>query len=186
MERLTTKEVIGETLKELLLTKPLSKITVNEIASTCHINRQTFYYHFVDIPDLVEWVVLNEADKEIKKNKEYKTWEEAFLAVFELIIKDKPFIENIYHSVSKDILTKYLYKLVYPTIYKVVDILSKDYHCNEDDKVFIANFYKDAFVALVIEFVDKDMKDDPKIIIDKLSRLLDGTIEHSIKSYTKS
>lgn len=184
MERLTTKEVIGETFKELLLTTPLDKIGVNDIAEASKISRKTFYYHFLDIPDLIEWICIEEADKEIKRSKEYKTWQEAFLSVFNLLIKDKPFIENIYHSVSHDVLTRYLYKLVYPVIYKVVDIKSQSYHVKEEDKVFITNFYKGAFVALVLDYIDDDMKEDPKKIIDKLTALLEGTIEHSLKTYS--
>ena len=49
MSKLTTKKAIALALKEVMKTKPLSKITVNDIAEECSINRQTFYYHFQDI-----------------------------------------------------------------------------------------------------------------------------------------
>ncbi|MDD4532837.1 MAG: TetR family transcriptional regulator, partial [Bacilli bacterium] len=52
MSRKTTQRAIAYSLKELLLEKPLSKITINDIANKCDINRQTFYYHFHDITDL--------------------------------------------------------------------------------------------------------------------------------------
>lgn len=57
------KRMIAETLHELLRKKPLDKITVKELADYCHISRQTFYYHFQDIMQVVEWDqdrVLNE------------------------------------------------------------------------------------------------------------------------------
>ena len=49
------KAKIGETLSQLLCRKPLDKITVKELVDTCGISRQTFYYHFQDIMDVVEW-----------------------------------------------------------------------------------------------------------------------------------
>lgn len=49
------KRMIAETLHELLRKKPLDKITVKELADCCHISRQTFYYHFQDIMQVVEW-----------------------------------------------------------------------------------------------------------------------------------
>lgn len=52
-----TKRALDQSLKNLLLKKPLTKITVNDIAEDCGINRMTFYYHFKDIYDLVEWVL---------------------------------------------------------------------------------------------------------------------------------
>ena len=50
-----TKRALEASLKNLLLKKPLSKITINDITEDCGINRMTFYYHFKDIYDLVEW-----------------------------------------------------------------------------------------------------------------------------------
>ena len=72
MSSLTTKKAISFTLKELLLEKPLSKITVNDITERCDINRQTFYYHFESITDLVEWTCLEDADKVLKALEIYK------------------------------------------------------------------------------------------------------------------
>ena len=49
-----TKRALEASLKNLLLQKPLSKITISDITEDCGINRMTFYYHFKDIYDLVE------------------------------------------------------------------------------------------------------------------------------------
>ena len=62
MSRSTTKKAIAGVFKELLLVKPLHKITINDIAEKCEINRQTFYYHFQDIYDLVEWICQTDAE----------------------------------------------------------------------------------------------------------------------------
>ena len=48
-----TKRALEASLKNLLLQKPLSKITISDITEDCGINRMTFYYHFKDIYDLV-------------------------------------------------------------------------------------------------------------------------------------
>ena len=53
--------------KDLLKEKPFNKITVNDIANKCDINRQTFYYHFKDIYDLLEWIFANEVVEKIEK-----------------------------------------------------------------------------------------------------------------------
>ena len=49
MSKSTTKKAIAFALKDLLSEKPLDKITINDIAEDCGINRMTFYYHFKDI-----------------------------------------------------------------------------------------------------------------------------------------
>ena len=58
-----TKEIIIKTLFELLNEKPLAKITVKDIVERCGVNRNTFYYHFRDILDVVEYALLREVDK---------------------------------------------------------------------------------------------------------------------------
>lgn len=52
-----TKEIIAKTFTELLDEKPMSKITVKDIVERCGVNRNTFYYHFKDIPDVVEFIL---------------------------------------------------------------------------------------------------------------------------------
>ena len=64
-----TKYALENSLKKLLLQKPLNKITINDITEDCGINRMTFYYHFRDIYDLVEWVCLEDAKKALADNK---------------------------------------------------------------------------------------------------------------------
>ena len=58
-----TKRALEASLKHLLLQKPLNKITINDIAEDCGINRMTFYYHFKDIYDLVEWCCEEDASR---------------------------------------------------------------------------------------------------------------------------
>ena len=56
----TTKRALAQSLKHLMEQKPLEKITVVDISEDCGVNRQTFYYHFQDIYDLIEWIYINE------------------------------------------------------------------------------------------------------------------------------
>ena len=66
-----TKRALEASLKNLLLQKPLSKITISDITEDCGINRMTFYYHFKDIYDLVEWSCQEDASKALAGNKTY-------------------------------------------------------------------------------------------------------------------
>ena len=143
-----TKRAMSAALKNLLKEKKLNKITVQDIADECGINRQTFYYHFQDIYDLVEWTCIEDTEKVIKENKTYDTWQEGFLAVFDLAKKDKTFIDNIYRSVSLEMLEQYLYRLVYPLLKNVVDEKANGQTVREENKKYIADFYKYAFVGV--------------------------------------
>ena len=61
-----TKLALEESLKRLLLKKPLDKITINDLTTDCGISRMTFYYHFKDIYDLVEWACIEDATRALQ------------------------------------------------------------------------------------------------------------------------
>lgn len=50
-----TKRMIAEKLFEILEHKKIDHVTVKYLVEYCHISRQTFYYHFQDIMDVLEW-----------------------------------------------------------------------------------------------------------------------------------
>ena len=79
-----TKQALEASLKKLLLEKPLDRITIQDLAADSGISRMTFYYHFQDIYDLVEWVCYEDAVKALKGKKTYDTWQEGFLQIFEI------------------------------------------------------------------------------------------------------
>ena len=51
-----TEQLIIKTFLELVEEKTLDKITIQDIADQCGINRNTFYYHFADIYSLIETI----------------------------------------------------------------------------------------------------------------------------------
>ena len=178
MSKLTTKRAIGYAFKDLLKEKRFNKITITDIANKCAINRQTFYYHFQDIKDLVEWLCIDEVDNILNKNDECEKWEDKFLMIFKVVLKEKEVVENIYHSVSVEILRTNLYRFVYPIIYSEIVEESKGKNLREEDKKFITDFYKYAFVSIVLDWIDKGMIENPEIIVLKVSNLITGTINH--------
>ena len=175
-----TKKALEESLKKLLLQKPLNKITVSDITEDCGINRMTFYYHFKDIYDLVEWSCLEDASKALEGNKTYNTWQEGYLRIFEAVKENKPFIMNVYNSVSREQIENYLFKVTFKLLEDVVEEQAKDMSVLKEYKYFIANFYKNAFVGLMLEWIKDDMKKDPKLIVDKLSLMIQGNIKEAL------
>ena len=116
-----TKRALAASLKNMLLKKPLNKITINDIAEDCGINRMTFYYHFKDIYDLVEWTCEEDAAKALEGKKTYNTWQQGFLNIFYAVLENKPFIMNVYRSVSREQVEIYLYRVTYDLLIGVVN-----------------------------------------------------------------
>ena len=182
----TTKKALEDSLKHLLLQKPLPKITIQDITDDCGISRMTFYYHFKDIYDLIEWVCIENASQALGENKDYETWEEGLLRIFNAVIANKPFIMNVYHSVSREQIEAYLYTLTYDLMINVVNEKAKGLKVNEEEKGFIADFYKFALVGLMLDWIRKDMKEDPRIIVKHLDSLVHGNIVTALHHYDKT
>ena len=140
-----TKRAISASLKHLLLQKPLGKITINDIAEDCGINRMTFYYHFKDIYDLIEWTCVEDASRALEGKKTYDTWQQGLLQIFEAVLDNKPFIMNVYRSVSREQVETYLYKLTYELLIGVVREKAAGMSVREEDMDFIATVYQYAF-----------------------------------------
>lgn len=176
-----TKRALEASLKNLLLRKPLNKITINDIAEDCGVNRMTFYYHFKDIYDLVEWSCMEDARQALNGKKTYDTWQEGFLQIFRAVQDNKPFIMNVYHSVSREQVETYLYKVTYHLLIDVVEEKAAGMSVRQEDKEFIAHFYKYAFVGIMLDWIRGDMKADPQVIIDRLSLVLLGNITTALE-----
>lgn len=179
----TTKRALEASLKHLLLQKPLNKITISDIAEDCGINRMTFYYHFRDIYDLVEWACVEDARKALEGKKTYDTWQEGFLQIFEAVRENRPFIMNVYRSVSREQVELYLYKLTYDLLIGVVNEKAGDRNVREEDRRFIADFYKYAYVGLLLDWIRGDMKEDPHAIVERLGTLMHGNFTRALEAF---
>lgn len=176
-----TKVALADSLKKLLQIKTLDKITVKDIVEDCGVNRQTFYYHFHDIYDLLGWFFIKEAEKIVGNKKTYTTWQQGFLQAFKYVNNDKKLIINAYNSIGREYLENYLYSIVYELLKDIVEEKAEGMDVSDEDKKFVADFYKYAFVGLSLEWIRMGMKDDPELIIEKLSKLIKGDIEAGLK-----
>ena len=175
-----TKRALEQSLKNLLLQKPLNKITISDIADDCGINRMTFYYHFKDIYDLVEWSCQEDAAKALAGKKTYETWQQGFEQIFEAVLANKPFIMNVYHSVSREQVENYLYRVTYDLLEGVVEEQAQGMSVRQEDKAFIATLYKYMFVGLMLDWIKSDMKGDPALIVERLEQVIHGSVSAAL------
>ena len=177
------KKVIVGSLVELSKKKDIDKITVKDLVEECHISRQSFYYHFQDIYALIEWSCEEDSRKALSDNTTYDTWQQGFLNILHAVEDNKPFIINVYRHVSQEQILQYLYRVVYGLLIAVVEECAQGMTVRDEDKKFIADFYKHAFVGLTLEWIKSDMKPSPESIVSRLSDLIDGDIPRMLEKY---
>lgn len=181
----TTRLALEESLKRLLLKKPLDKITISDLTTDCGISRMTFYYHFRDIYDLVEWCCMEDARIALQGKKTSSTWSEGLLQIFDAVTENRPFILNVYRCTGREQIENYLFALTFDLLMGVVEEKSRNAAITEEQKVFIANLYKYSFVGLMLDWIKNGMKDDYHVLVEDISAALYGSIDHSINNFTE-
>lgn len=103
---MTTVAKLKTALREAMSTQPLSEINVTELCKKCHIHRQTFYYHFQDIYDLLTAIFLSE---EIPSLETAKTVEETVNAVVKYCKDNFVFLRSAYGSSASEFVDDFLF-----------------------------------------------------------------------------
>ena len=166
-----------------MLQKPLDKITIRDLTEDCDISRMAFYYHFKDIYDLVEWSCLEDATRALASKKTYDTWSEGLVQIFDAVYENKPFILNAYRCISRDQIESFLFHLTSDLLMNVVEEKAEGTSISEEDRRFIADFYKYSFVGLMLDWIKQGMKDDYVDLAHKISITIHGSLTHSIENF---
>ena len=181
-----TKRALEASLNELLRHKPLDKITVSDLTDHCGVNRMTFYYHFKDIYDLVDWILAEDAAKAMEGRRGFGTWSEAYLDVLHQLQDNKTLVLNVYRSVGREQVEQYLYKLLDPLLKEFADRECKDITVQDADKQFIVDFYKYALVGMTLEWIRRDMKTDPAVMTERLGTMIRGDLRRALCRFSSN
>ena len=175
-----TKYALENSLKKLLLQKPLNKITINDITEDCGISRMAFYYHFKDIYDLVDWIMVEDAAKALEVRQSFENWTDAFLDILHQVQDNKVLVMNVYRSVSREQVEQYLYKLLDSMLRDFVDRSAQGFTVQDADKQFVVDFYKYALVGMTLEWIRRDMKTDPAAMTERLGTMIHGDLRRAL------
>jgi probable dihydroxyacetone kinase regulator len=171
-----TKKALALSIKQLMETIPLDKISIHKISDNCGINRQTFYYHFKDKFDLVNWIYYTEAIENLDDKKNYAHWTEGMYKTLVYFMDNKSFYINAINTLGQNAFNGYFFKETHDLIMGVVNDLSSNLNVSDSDKNFIAIFYTNAFVGITMQWIKNGMKESPKIIVGKLNDVVEGSI----------
>lgn len=164
---LFTKQAMYHALKKLITTKSINKITIKDITDTCGLNRQTFYYHFKDIYDLLEWSFQEEfrfIDSYLQK-PEY-TWEEIFAGSVKYISQNKYICQCIVCGLARDQLILSLHNSIYEIVRKIILRSLSQNQIPEKYLDFTARFYTYALSNYLFDWVKNGMLETPEEVID--------------------
>lgn len=185
MARLTEKAIMASFIK-LLNEMPFDRITVKDIVNDCGINRNTFYYHYNDIYDLLRSVFDMRAEEVLSEAPDEDRWQEDFLKATEFALENKKSIYHIYRSVDRRELEQYLLETAGKVMERYVHRKAKGLKVSEEDIRIITDFYQCAIVGMVMQWLDGGMKQDLKELILRAGDLQMGNVSHMLEEAAKN
>lgn len=137
-----TEYRFAASLKSLMAEVPLDSISVTLLAKKCGVKRQTFYYHFHDIYDLLTLVYLNEKMQGIEETSSIK---QMVKCVYNYYTANKAFVEATLASACKDLFQEFVYNNCYKCFIRFINANKEEKTLQPNDKKAVARFYSMAF-----------------------------------------
>lgn len=176
-----TKHLLADSLKDMLAIKTIDKIAIKEICENCNVNRQTFYYNFRDIYDLVEWILDDDLETLVDNKTTYETWQLGIRAVFDYARENQYFVLNVFHSISLSVLRKYLKSRCKPIILKMIEDRESGQNLSEESKDFVADFYSAQIISIAYEWIESGMSNEYEEKLKKTEQLIAGSMDYVIE-----
>lgn len=180
-----TQIAIKDAFMKLLNEHPISQITVKDIVSECDINRNTFYYHFSDIPSLVESIITEEADKVIAEFGNIQSLAQCLELAIQFALDNKRAVYHLYNSSSRDLYEQYLWKVCDYAVNTFLDTAYEGPELSEDERQSLVNFYKCELFGQVMFWAGKPITEDAIDQLHNLFEMRKKTIKLLVSLYDK-
>ena len=177
-----TKQALIASFKKLLETEPFDKITISDITNDCGLSRQTFYYHFRDIFDMIRWIYNSESLNEIGGRGGYGTWQDKIRELFDYTLNNKSLILGTFNSKCRNDLVGYYMDVSIRKISDIVEMKS-DGDIAEKDKKFIASVYAYAFVGIMVDWISDGMKESSEEMVDRVYKIVMSNFDRTLAAF---
>ncbi len=167
-----TKSIIMDAFWQLLEEKPYNKITVRDIVDRCQVNRNTFYYHFHDIPELLEYAIKKDADSIIQNHITPGAPEECLAQIVQYTTKRQRAVLHIYRSIQRETFQRELERIAFYMTAQYIDTVVSDSSLSSEDRELLVRFYKCILVGITYDWLDNGMSYDPVAAFARINTLL--------------
>ena len=168
-----TKDVIARTLIELLDEKPMSKVTVKDIVERCGVNRNTFYYHFHDIPEVVDYVLKRTWDEILNSPRESNSILECMEEMADIVKANRRMMLNVYRSVKRDAFLYYMNEVSGYVFTRYFEKNTERLEIDDHERMLLIKYYKCLYIGLLMDWLDQGMKEDLSEQIQDMAELME-------------
>ncbi len=175
-----TKEMLAESLMKLLARRTLDKITIQDIVDDCGYNRQTFYYHFHDIYDLIDWIFAAQTQELIEKCRACGSLDVGVEAVIAYMRGNRRLILNILRSVNGEKLLDNLYRSAQSIVLSALENHPGVQELSAEYRELVAEAFKYALAGLLIDWMRAGIPEDRVHKIRTMKAIYIGALEYAL------
>lgn len=179
-----TKKILSNALKELMNKKEVEKISIKEITTLAGVNRQTFYYHFEDIYDLLKWTFQQEALTLIDVHESAKVWQDGLLQLIYYLEENRQFCLCALKSLGHEHIKRFFYSDIHNIVQRIVYDFGEKYESSEEYLSFLSHFFTLALGSIVTSWLNDEMDYSPEELIEMIDLFIQDHlrgVEHRIK-----
>lgn len=171
------RSAIMESVLKLLDERPLSRISVKDVVEDCGINRNTFYYHFEDMPALIEAVIIEEVNLVMRSYSDVSSLEQCYEAATRLCHEHKKAVFHIYNSANRDVLERCLMEICEYVATKFVDHEAEGRNLRPEDREILIHSFKCECFGYAVDWLNRGMSSDLERQFHRMCELRRGSFE---------
>lgn len=154
-----TKSIIAEKFALLAMQKDIDKITIKELVDACGISRQTFYYHFLDILDVIEWSTERIAEQMLTRCQNADNAQEALKLFISSVFEGHAIIQKLLRSQKREQIERLLIQTIRKYLTEAFRIKLPNLQLNYSDLEATLTFYSYGIVGLLIDACSQKQPD---------------------------
>ncbi|WP_298021215.1 TetR/AcrR family transcriptional regulator C-terminal domain-containing protein [uncultured Dysosmobacter sp.] len=154
----------------------IDDITVKDLVDACSISRQTFYYHFQDLEDVVEWSLRQNLERLIYQEEHFVSVLDALRLLMSFLLEQRELLRKLLTSHRYRQIEEVLVDTVRTYLEDMVESRGMFQDVRRSDLRMALDFYTYAIVGVLIERSRQPKQLDADIASEQVYRLMRGEL----------
>ena len=176
-----TRQALGESLKELLCVRTLDRITIQDVTDGAKVSRKTFYYHFHDIYDLVEWMILEECSALVEQWRASGNLGHALAAAFEYAAENRTLMLHIFASMERVDIERMVRNVITPSLELIFDEIAHGAPVAEEDRRLVIAVLGNGLAGVFYAWVGGGMLEEADTLRDQIEYFFGDSVELMVR-----
>ena len=168
-----TKQLLVDAFKRLAQTRDIDKITVKALIDECHISRQTFYYHFENIIDLMEWSMRRETRELVEQGLRMEDMRSALEIFINFTVRQYPLLQKLMQSQRRSQFEQYMVDSLSLCLGEIARHHGRNVLLREEDREVLVRYNVCGLVGVLLSFCGRPDLDQARLAA-QLEKILNG------------